>query len=183
MATDRVVCGSSSEIGREQEQQQEHDTEAKLLRGRFRLSAISIAESEGKISNSVSTHYAISSIESPLLCFNEFSEKFEFLIIHKRCFVASKSGMEISKLVVSCIADLAFKFTEGLAKDLQLFAQHANRKCVKMEDVILSAHRNVHMSSYLRTFSNDLKAKDPPSERKWKKEEKKNDKITISAHV
>ncbi|MED6197382.1 hypothetical protein PIB30_055941 [Stylosanthes scabra] len=140
MATDRVVCGSSSEIGREQ--LQEHDSEAKILRDRFGLSAISIAESE-----------------------------------------ASKSGMEISKVVVSCITDSAFKFTEGLAKDLQLFAQHANRKCVNMEDVILSAHRNEHMSRYLRTFSNDLKAKDPPSKRKRKKEAKNNDKITVSAHV
>ncbi|KAL1301281.1 hypothetical protein HN51_045945 [Arachis hypogaea] len=142
MATDRVLCGSSSEIERgeeeEQQQQQEHDSEAKLLRDRFRLSAISIAESE-----------------------------------------ASKYGMEISKVLVSCIADLAYKFTEGLAKDLQLFAQHANRKCVNIEDVILSAHRNEHVSSYLRTFSNDLKARDPSSERKRKKEAKKNDKATI----
>ncbi|KAL1347175.1 hypothetical protein HN51_020671 [Arachis hypogaea] len=141
MATDRVLCGSSSEIERgeeQEEQQQEHDSEAKLLRDRFRLSAISIAESE-----------------------------------------ASKNGMEISKVLVSCIADLAYKFTEGLAKDLQLFAQHANRKCVNMEDVILSAHRNEHVSSYLRTFSNDLKARDPSSERKRKKEAKKNDKATI----
>ncbi|MED6169357.1 MHF histone-fold complex component [Stylosanthes scabra] len=139
MATDRVALGSSSEIERreEHEQQQEHDSEAKLLRDRFRLSAISIAESE-----------------------------------------ARKSGMEISKVVVSCVADLAFKFTEGLAKDLEMFARHANRKCVNMEDVILSAHRNEHMSSYLRTFSNDLKAKDPPSDRKRKKETKKNDKNT-----
>ncbi|MED6197379.1 MHF histone-fold complex component [Stylosanthes scabra] len=144
MAPDRVALGSSSEIerGEEHEQQEQHDSEAKLLRDRFRLSAISIAESE-----------------------------------------ASKSGMEVSKVVVSCVADLAFKFTEGLAKDLQLFARHANRKCVNMEDVILSAHRNEHVSSYLRTFSNDLKAKDPPSDRKRKKETKKNDKNTHLVHV
>ncbi|KAL1301279.1 hypothetical protein HN51_045943 [Arachis hypogaea] len=135
MAMDRVVCGSSSEIERGEEQE-EHDSEARLLRDRFRLSAISIAESE-----------------------------------------ARKSGMEISKVVVSCVADLAFKFTEGLAKDLQIFAQHANRKCVNMEDVILSAHRNEHISSYLRTFSNDLKAN--ASERKRTKETKKNDKTPI----
>ncbi|XP_057422688.1 protein MHF1 homolog isoform X2 [Lotus japonicus] len=116
----------------------EIDAETKLLRDRFRLSAISIAESQ-----------------------------------------ANKSGMEASKVVVACVSDLAFKYTERLAKDLQLFAQHANRKCVNMEDVILCAHRNEHLTSLLRTFSDELKAKDPPSERKRKKEPKKNDKTTI----
>ncbi|XP_061357133.1 protein MHF1 homolog [Gastrolobium bilobum] len=106
----------------------EIDSETKLLRDRFRLSAISIAESE-----------------------------------------ANKNGVQVSKVVVACVADLAFKYTEKLAKDLQLFAQHANRKSVNVDDVILSAHRNENLSGFLRTFSNDLKAKDPQSEKKRKK--------------
>ncbi|KAG5050039.1 hypothetical protein JHK85_011142 [Glycine max] len=109
----------------------------KLLRDKFRLSAISIIESQAK-----------------------------------------QNGMEVSKVVVTCVADLAFKYTERLARDLHLFAQHANRKSVNMEDVILCGHRNEHVSGMLRSFSNDLKAKDPQSERKRKKEPKKNDKGT-----
>ncbi|XP_073224506.1 protein MHF1 homolog isoform X3 [Cicer arietinum] len=89
----------------------ENDLEMKLLRDRFRLSAISIAESQ-----------------------------------------VSKNGMEVSKVVVACVADLAFKYT---------------------------AHRNEHLSGLLRTFSNDLKVKDRQYERKRKKEVKKNDKTTI----
>ncbi|PSR89412.1 MHF histone-fold complex subunit like, partial [Actinidia chinensis var. chinensis] len=65
---------------------------------------------------------------------------------------------------------------EQLAKDLELFAQHAGRKSVNMEDVILSAHRNEHLSTLLRSFCNDLKAKEPQSERKRKKGSKKDDK-------
>ncbi|KAG5067103.1 hypothetical protein GLYMA_04G201000v4 [Glycine max] len=115
----------------------ENDAEMKLLRDKFRLSAISIIESQAK-----------------------------------------QNGMEVSKVVVTCVADLAFKYTERLARDLHLFAQHANRKSVNMEDVILCGHRNEHVSGMLRSFSNDLKAKDPQSERKRKKEPKKNDKGT-----
>ncbi|KAL2347103.1 hypothetical protein Fmac_001103 [Flemingia macrophylla] len=115
----------------------ETDAEMKLLRDRFRLSAISITESQAK-----------------------------------------QSGMEVSKVVVTCLADLTFKYIERVARDLHLFAQHANRKSVNMEDVILCAHRNGHLSGLLRTFSNDLKAKDPQSERKRKKEAKKNEKTT-----
>ncbi|XP_058781292.1 protein MHF1 homolog isoform X2 [Vicia villosa] len=104
MATEGVGgSGSSSEV--------ENDLEMKLLRDRFRLSAISIAESQ-----------------------------------------ASKSGMEVSNVVVACVADLAFKYTERLAKDLQLFSQHANRKSVNIEDVILSVCvlvQRIEMNIYL----------------------------------
>ncbi|CAJ2641307.1 protein MHF1 homolog [Trifolium pratense] len=131
MATEGIGgSGTTSEV--------ENDLEMKLLRDRFRLSAISIAESQ-----------------------------------------VNKSGMEVSKVVVACVADLAFKYTERLAMDLQLFSQHANRKSVNMEDVILCAHRNENLSALLRDFSNDLKVKDRLSERKRKKEVKKNDKTTV----
>ncbi|KAE9608611.1 hypothetical protein Lal_00020902 [Lupinus albus] len=128
--------------GSSEHEREENGSEAKLLGDRFRLSAISIAESEAK-----------------------------------------KNDMEISKVVVACVADLALKYTENLAKDLQLFSQHANRKSVNMEDVILCAHRNEHLSSLLRNFSNDLKAKDSHPERKRKKEVKKNDENHHSAHM
>jgi len=73
----------------------ENDLEMKLLRDRFRLSAISIAESEGSI------HFHFYSIE-----------EFNFLIlVFDSNFAANKSGMEVSKVVVACVADLAFKYT------------------------------------------------------------------------
>ncbi|XP_042758137.1 protein MHF1 homolog isoform X3 [Lactuca sativa] len=74
------------------------------LRDRFRLSTISIAESEAKQDN-----------------------------------------MEISQPVIVCISDLAFKYAvvfsvtaEQLAEDLEMFAHHAGRKSVNMNDVIIS---------------------------------------------
>ncbi|GLU04607.1 hypothetical protein SLE2022_217450 [Rubroshorea leprosula] len=67
---------------------------------------------------------------------------------------------------------------ENLAKGLELFAQHAGCKSVNTEDVILSAHRNEHLAATLRSFSEELKAKEPQSERKRKKESKKDDKAT-----
>ncbi|EPS62174.1 hypothetical protein M569_12619, partial [Genlisea aurea] len=85
-----------------------------------------------------------------------------------------QNGMAVCPEIVACVSDLAFKYAQQLAKDLELFARHAGRKSVNMEDVILSAHRNEHLTSMLRSFSNDLKAKEPPCERKRKK--KKNPK-------
>ncbi|KAF3786697.1 Centromere protein S [Nymphaea thermarum] len=92
---------------------------------------------------------------------------------------AGKYGMEVSQPVVSCIADLAFKFTEQLAKDLELFMQHGGRKSVNMEDVIITAHRNEDLAATLRSFSKDLKEQEPQAEKKRKKAAKKEEKIVL----
>ncbi|XP_065874369.1 protein MHF1 homolog [Euphorbia lathyris] len=126
--------GNVSDIDRE-----EDDSVSELLRDRFRLSTISIAEAEAK-----------------------------------------NNGMDISEPIIACVADLAFRYAEHLAKDVELFSQHAGRKTVTMEDVILSAHRNEHLAASMRSFSNDLKAKEPQSERKRKKVLRKEEKATTS---
>ncbi|KAJ4728883.1 Centromere protein S-like [Melia azedarach] len=131
--------GDANGIDEEREQEEEDDSATDILRDRFRLSTISIAEAEAK-----------------------------------------RNNMEISEPIIACIADLAYKYTEQLAKDLELFAQHAGRKSVNMEDVILAAHRNEHLATTLRSFCNDLKAKEPQSERKRKKNSRKEDKATTS---
>ncbi|XP_068309044.1 protein MHF1 homolog [Pyrus communis] len=96
-------------------------------------------------------------------------------------FAAGKrNAMEISGPVMACIADLAFKYAEQLAKDLELFSQHGGRKTANMEDVILSVHRNEHLATLLRSFCNDLKAKEPQSQRKRKKSSKREDQATTS---
>ncbi|KAF8400075.1 hypothetical protein HHK36_015950 [Tetracentron sinense] len=126
--------GGESDFERE-----EDDAATELLRDRFRLSTISIAEAQAK-----------------------------------------RNNMEISQPIMACISELAFKFTEQLAKDLELFAQHGGRKSVNMEDVILSAHRNEHLAASLRSFCNELKVKEPQTERKRKKTSRKEDKATTS---
>ncbi|KAI3923262.1 hypothetical protein MKW92_009049 [Papaver armeniacum] len=78
---------------------------------------------------------------------------------------------------MSLVCNLAFSLTKQLAKDLELFAQHAGRKSVNIDDVILSARRNEHLASSLRLFSSELKGKEPQSGKKRKKTSKKEDKI------
>ncbi|KAK3144905.1 hypothetical protein QOZ80_4AG0319520 [Eleusine coracana subsp. coracana] len=62
-----------------------------------------------------------------------------------------KTGKEVADPVVACVADLAFKSAEQLAKDVELFSQHAGRKSIKMEDAILTAHRNGHLMGMMGT--------------------------------
>ncbi|XP_010555582.1 PREDICTED: centromere protein S isoform X1 [Tarenaya hassleriana] len=132
-------AGDKSDLERDREAEEtEDDAMDDLLRDRFRLTAIAIAEAESK-----------------------------------------KNGMDVAGPVAACMADLAFKYAENLAKDLELFAHHAGRKTVNMDDVILSAHRNENLAASLRSLSNDMRAKEPQSERKRKKgSAKKEEKAT-----
>ncbi|PNT60960.1 hypothetical protein BRADI_5g08591v3, partial [Brachypodium distachyon] len=75
-------------------------------------------------------------------------------------------------------ASLIWPSKVQLAKDVELFAQHGGRKSIRMEDVILTAHRNEHLMGQLRTFSQNLKGKEPCMGRKRKISSKKADKVT-----
>ncbi|KAG6480019.1 protein MHF1 homolog [Zingiber officinale] len=103
-------------------------------------------------------------------------DRFRLSVISIATSEAKKVNMEVAEPVVACIADLAFKYTEQLARDVELFAHHGGRKSVKMEDVILSAHRNEHLASLLRTYSQELKGKQLQNESKKKRSSKKDDK-------
>ncbi|XP_075479084.1 protein MHF1 homolog isoform X4 [Primulina tabacum] len=85
---------ATNDVEREEE---EDESVNQLLRDRFRLCTISIAEAE-----------------------------------------AMKNGMEVSQPILSCISDLACKYAQQLAKDLELFSQHGTRKSASTKDVILS---------------------------------------------
>ncbi|XP_056169540.1 protein MHF1 homolog [Syzygium oleosum] len=74
---------------------------------------------------------------------------------------AKRNDMEMSEPVSECIADLTLRYAEQLAKDLKLFAQHARRKSVKAEDVVISAHRNRGLTTSLTSFHDELRAKEP----------------------
>ncbi|XP_066346434.1 protein MHF1 homolog [Miscanthus floridulus] len=104
-------------------------------------------------------------------------DRFRLAVICIATAEGKKAGMTVADPVVACIADLAFKSAEQLAKDAELFAQHAGRKSVRMDDVILTAHRNEHLMGMLRTFSQELKGKEPASERKRKKSSKKDERV------
>ncbi|CAM6028136.1 unnamed protein product [Sphagnum balticum] len=49
-----------------------------------------------------------------------------------------KHEMQISPHVMTALADLTFKYAEELAKDVELFAHHAGRKSVMVDDVLLA---------------------------------------------
>ena len=88
------------------EKDEEAEERAAILRDRFRLSVISIAETEGS-----------SNLRS--LFFSSFFYLFSFdfvTLVLSYLGAAKKQAMEIAEPVVACIADLGFKFAGHLSK-------------------------------------------------------------------
>ncbi|KAL3529067.1 hypothetical protein ACH5RR_008389 [Cinchona calisaya] len=149
---ERGVEGNGIEVDRDEE-----EAANEMLRDRFRLCTISIAEAEGIY---IYIDFVCPSGSSFLL--NRGSWQFQFC-----SFAVSILVMEGNVMTLG-VGELD---AEQLAKDLELFAQHAGRKSVNMEDVILSAHRNSQLAASLRSVCNDLK--EPPLERKRRRNAKK----------
>nr|PNR59263.1 hypothetical protein PHYPA_002054 [Physcomitrium patens] len=83
---------------------------------------------------------------------------------------AHKCGMKVSSRVMSALTDLTFKFAERLAVDAELFAQHAGRKKVDTDDVLLVARRNEDVLASLRLLAQSFaKSKEKGPEKKRKK--------------
>ncbi|KAG6477219.1 hypothetical protein ZIOFF_066471 [Zingiber officinale] len=181
----------------------EAEERAELLKDRFRLSVISIATSEAKkvnmevaepvvaciadlafkytggLSNPCMTLLLLFKSSSSLLrmasgALTEVSETTDILKVMMNAMLVNSCEIMIdseNEHVIS--SELGF---EQLARDVELFAHHGGRKSVKMEDVILSAHRNEHLASLLRTYSQELKGKQLQNESKKKRSSKKDDK-------
>jgi centromere protein S len=83
---------------------------------------------------------------------------------------AQTHGMEVSARVMSALTDLTFKSAERLAVDAELFAQHAGRKSVVVDDVLLVARRNDDVLASLRLVAQGFpKSKDKGPEKKRRK--------------
>ena len=80
----------------EREEEEETESVSDVLRDRFRLSTISIAEAEGTFFHLFSFFF-----------FSIWKLKFRNVSF---CFSAKRNGMEISEPIVACISDLAFKY-------------------------------------------------------------------------
>ncbi|KAL3697081.1 hypothetical protein R1sor_011157 [Riccia sorocarpa] len=57
---------------------------------------------------------------------------------------------------MKAIGAIALKFLEQLARDVEMFAQHAGRKSVNMEDVLLAVRRNPSVVANLTSMVEEL---------------------------
>jgi centromere protein S len=84
---------------------------------------------------------------------------------------AKKLQMTLSVPVMKALGNMVVQYMEILARDVEMFAQHAGRKTVNMDDVLLSARRNPDVAAKLMPLVRELtkaskKNKDDKSRRR-----------------
>ncbi|XP_003228083.1 centromere protein S [Anolis carolinensis] len=70
--------------------------------------------------------------------------------------VSKDKETQFSKQAIACISEITFRQCEMFAKDLEMFARHAKRTTVNVEDVKLLARRSNSLLRYISQKSEEL---------------------------
>ncbi|BBN02639.1 centromere protein S [Marchantia polymorpha subsp. ruderalis] len=69
---------------------------------------------------------------------------------------AQELHVTVSPRAMTAMGDLVLKYLEQMARDLETFAQHAGRKSVNMDDVLLTVRRNPSIAANLTSVLQEL---------------------------
>ncbi|KAM6216902.1 centromere protein S-like [Rhynchocyon petersi] len=70
--------------------------------------------------------------------------------------VATDKEIQFSKQTIAAISELTFRQCENFAKDLEMFARHAKRSTINMDDVKLLARRSNSLLKYITEKSEEI---------------------------
>uniref|UniRef100_A0A8D0C436 Centromere protein S n=1 Tax=Salvator merianae TaxID=96440 RepID=A0A8D0C436_SALMN len=75
------------------------------------------------------------------------------------CFceeVGEDKEIQFSKQAIAAISEITFRQCECFAKDLEMFARHAKRSTINLEDVKLLARRSSSLLEYITQKSEEI---------------------------
>ncbi|KAM9299677.1 centromere protein S [Gastrophryne carolinensis] len=80
--------------------------------------------------------------------------------------VAEDKQIEFNKQAIAAISEITFRQCETFAKDLELFARHAKRSTVNMEDVKLLSRRSRSLHRHITAVSEEIASQNQEKKRK-----------------
>ncbi|XP_053547463.1 centromere protein S [Bombina bombina] len=83
--------------------------------------------------------------------------------------VADDKNIQFSKQAVAAISEITFRQSEIFAKDLEMFARHAKRTTINMEDVKLLARRSRSLLTHITKCSEEIASNNQELKEKKKK--------------
>nr|XP_020637869.1 centromere protein S isoform X1 [Pogona vitticeps] len=83
--------------------------------------------------------------------------------------VAQDKETQFSKQAIAAISEITFRQCEMFAKDLEMFARHAKRSTINVEDVKLLARRSSSLLCYITQKSEELTINNLEQKEKKKK--------------
>ncbi|XP_025068044.1 centromere protein S, partial [Alligator sinensis] len=70
--------------------------------------------------------------------------------------VAEDQDIQFSKQTIAAISEITFRQCEIFAKDLEMFARHAKRSTINLDDVKLLARRSSSLEKYISQKAEEL---------------------------
>ncbi|KAE8591782.1 hypothetical protein XENTR_v10018569 [Xenopus tropicalis] len=83
--------------------------------------------------------------------------------------VADDKEVHFSKQAIAAISEITFRQCESFAKDLEVFARHAKRTTINMDDVKLLARRSRSLYAHISKCSDEIAANSLEQKEKKKK--------------
>ncbi|MEE6485177.1 hypothetical protein FKM82_014196 [Ascaphus truei] len=83
--------------------------------------------------------------------------------------VADDKEIQFSKQAIAAITEITFRQCETFAKDLEMFARHAKRSTINMEDVKLLARRSNSLMAHITKYSEEIASNNLEQKDKKKK--------------
>ncbi|CAN2388078.1 resolution of meiotic recombination intermediates [Pristimantis euphronides] len=72
--------------------------------------------------------------------------------------IADDKQVTFSKQAIGAISETAFRQCETFAKDLEMFARHAKRSTINIDDVKLLSRRSRSLHAHISTYGDDIAA-------------------------
>ncbi|KAM4703780.1 centromere protein S [Rhinophrynus dorsalis] len=83
--------------------------------------------------------------------------------------VADEQEIQISKQAIAAISEITFRQFETFAKDLEMFARHAKRTTINMDDVKLLARRSRSLYAHITKCGDEIASNNLEQKEKKKK--------------
>ncbi|XP_063799927.1 centromere protein S [Pseudophryne corroboree] len=83
--------------------------------------------------------------------------------------IADDKEITFSKQSIAAISEITFRQCETFAKDLEMFARHAKRATITMEDVKLLSRRSRSLHEHITSYSDEIASSNQEQKVKRKK--------------
>uniref|UniRef100_A0A7M4E9D8 Centromere protein S n=1 Tax=Crocodylus porosus TaxID=8502 RepID=A0A7M4E9D8_CROPO len=98
-------------------------------------------------------------VNAGVICFELFQRLKAAVHYNVGCLcqeVAEDKDIQFSKQTIAAISEITFRQCEIFAKDLEMFARHAKRSTINLDDVKLLARRSRSLEKYITQKAEEL---------------------------
>jgi len=92
-----------------------------------------------------------------------------------------ETGLKFNRHLIAAISESTCKYTQTMARDLELFAKHAKRSTINTDDILMVVRKTKTLSDYMREYTKELTDEKEKINVKRKEKKKKSTTTSVAA--